>query len=556
MLLDSLTKNNAFISRTDNVYRYHLMLQQCTRHHFSQKPLEYQQRSHTSLGDWFMEQGDYLQAYYSYAKAQNYGKILSCIEADRCLSLNGEHAEDFFSWIANCPEETRLAYPSALTISMLAMFSFNNIPELKRLKALLLKSLDLNTSLSEEDKNNLLGDAEISESLTAYNNISAMSEYHRRACALLTRPTYSVDPNDAWTFGSPSILMMYHRTVGLADTESEEMTSCMPYYYRVTGGHGNGAELVFQAELHYERGNFIDAEIANKIAMSAARRDRQYSIMLAGEFLNMRLELLRGNFNRIEAGMNELRELFRREKQYTLLSTLDICQVFIASMLARPQDAPEWLAEGRLSETLTLFPAMPMLNTYYNQMLLAGGEYTELIARREECQELYGVFNNVLCIVWLHIQLAVALGKIDRPDEAVDELRAALALALPDGMIMPFAENWIWLSDLSSRLSDEEKHPAYLDEISRLAEMVQSGRKKILETYFSEPGDYGLSDRELEIARLASQRLTTAEIAEKLHLSPGTVQNHLSRIFSKLEISGTGKNKRLELEKFFAAPDP
>jgi len=503
-----------------------------------------------------MEQGDYLQAYYSYAKAQNYGKILSCIEADRCLSLNGEHAEDFFSWIANCPEETRLAYPSALTISMLAMFSFNNIPELKRLKALLLKSLDLNTSLSEEDKNNLLGDAEISESLTAYNNISAMSEYHRRACALLTRPTYSVDPNDAWTFGSPSILMMYHRTVGLADTESEEMTSCMPYYYRVTGGHGNGAELVFQAELHYERGNFIDAEIANKIAMSAARRDRQYSIMLAGEFLNMRLELLRGNFNRIEAGMNELRELFRREKQYTLLSTLDICQVFIASMLARPQDAPEWLAEGRLSETLTLFPAMPMLNTYYNQMLLAGGEYTELIARREECQELYGVFNNVLCIVWLHIQLAVALGKIDRPDEAVDELRAALALALPDGMIMPFAENWIWLSDLSSRLSDEEKHPAYLDEISRLAEMVQSGRKKILETYFSEPGDYGLSDRELEIARLASQRLTTAEIAEKLHLSPGTVQNHLSRIFSKLEISGTGKNKRLELEKFFAAPDP
>lgn len=94
-----------------------------------------------------------------------------------------------------------MQHPNALTVGMLAMFTFNRIEGLYRLKSLLLKSLEINEALSEEAKNNLLGDAEISESFTAFNDISAMSAYHRRACALLGRPTYSVSPRDLWTFG-------------------------------------------------------------------------------------------------------------------------------------------------------------------------------------------------------------------------------------------------------------------------------------------------------------------------------------------------------------------
>ena len=43
--------------------------------------------------------------------------------------------------------------------------------------------------------------------------------------------------------------------------------------------------------------------------------------------------------------------------------------------------------------------------------------------------------------------------------------------------------------------------------------------------------------------------MTSAEIAKKLYLSEGTVRNHLSRIYDKMGITGTGKNKRLQLEK-------
>ncbi|NMA07248.1 MAG: hypothetical protein GX928_06000, partial [Ruminococcaceae bacterium] len=358
-LLNSLSKNNAFISKTDDLYRYHHMLGQCTRHLFSRKPEEYRNKSYTRLGDWYMEHEDYIPAYYAYATAENFEKILYCIERDRAKSLNAEHAQDFFSWIGNCPEEILLNYPNALTTGMIKMFAFNNSAELRRLKSLLLKSLEINKSLSREEKNNLLGYAEISESFTAFNNISAMSEYHRRACNLLGRTTYSADTHDSWTFGSPSVLMLYHRSVGFADKENEEMTECLPYYYQVSDGHGSGAEYLFDAELHYERGEFIDADISNRKAMSAAKTKNQFSVMLAIEFLNMRFELLYGNFGNIERILKSMRELLRRENQYVLLNAMDICQMFISAELEHPENTSNWLSEGRLSDTLITFPALP-----------------------------------------------------------------------------------------------------------------------------------------------------------------------------------------------------
>ena len=47
-----------------------------------------------------------------------------------------------------------------------------------------------------------------------------------------------------------------------------------------------------------------------------------------------------------------------------------------------------------------------------------------------------------------------------------------------------------------------------------------------------------LTPREVDVLRLLAQGLTNAEIAERLYLSEGTVRNHVSAIFSKLDVPG------------------
>ena len=53
------------------------------------------------------------------------------------------------------------------------------------------------------------------------------------------------------------------------------------------------------------------------------------------------------------------------------------------------------------------------------------------------------------------------------------------------------------------------------------------------------PGDmHGLSARELEVLRLAAQDLSDPEIADRLSLSPRTVNTHLSNVYQKLGVKG------------------
>ena len=53
-----------------------------------------------------------------------------------------------------------------------------------------------------------------------------------------------------------------------------------------------------------------------------------------------------------------------------------------------------------------------------------------------------------------------------------------------------------------------------------------------------------LSPKEEKIARLAAERATNREIAEKLFLSEGTVKQYINQIYSKLGIEGDTRTKR------------
>lgn len=68
-----------------------------------------------------------------------------------------------------------------------------------------------------------------------------------------------------------------------------------------------------------------------------------------------------------------------------------------------------------------------------------------------------------------------------------------------------------------------------------------------------EDGDVGelaeLTDRELEVAMLVAEHLTNRQIAERLVISPKTVEHHIEHIFAKLGVSSRGAVARLVLRQ-------
>ena len=48
--------------------------------------------------------------------------------------------------------------------------------------------------------------------------------------------------------GSPSVLMMFYHGPGQLESELAQMDECMPHYYKITCGHGQGAEKIMRAE--------------------------------------------------------------------------------------------------------------------------------------------------------------------------------------------------------------------------------------------------------------------------------------------------------------------
>lgn len=196
-----------------------------------------------------------------YRQNGDYDAMLRTLQKDAGILLSSLHPKAVLAALDECPAAVLASHPLAILVLMRSMFNWRNIPKMLELKELLLTAISENTALSAQEKGDLRGECDLIMSFLCYNDISAMSRLHRSASAQMSRKAISIQSGGGWTFGSPSVLMMFYRAPGELQSELAEMDECMPHYYKITGNHGQGAETIMRAEAAFLQGRLTDAHI-------------------------------------------------------------------------------------------------------------------------------------------------------------------------------------------------------------------------------------------------------------------------------------------------------
>ena len=423
---------------------------------------------------------------------------------------------------------------------MRSMFNWRRIPRMMALKALLLASIQEHSDMPEAEKGDLLGECDLIMSFLCYNDITEMSRLHRSASARMSRPAVSIRRHGGWTFGSPSVLMMFHRQPGQLDKELTEMDECMPHYYKITDGHGQGAERIMRAEAAFLQGRFVDAQIELERAYAQISGNGQENMALCCDFLAWRLSLCTGDAPRCT--MARRRQELLRQHNVSWLNILDATAAYYGALTGGTEEIPPVFREHRLSSLSLLAPGRPMLEMIENQVWLAQGAYAKVIGRSAALLETCAGLHYALVALHVRIQTAAAYARLGKVREARELLARALADGGTDGFVVPFAENYRYLRELLAEDGSDTARQA-----ARLGAACEE-RCLTLRQQSAEPEAFAvLTGREREVALLAAARMSNREIAEKLYLSEGSVKQYVNRIYAKLFIEGDTRTKRKRL---------
>ena len=544
-ILSLLTEQNAFVKCLPDgiTYRFHHMMKECAKHSFLTMRAETQQRYWQRFGLWYEQHKQYLHAMTAYRKCENHDALLRMVCADAGILLASLHPAEVLAVLNECPVMILKAHPLALLVLMRSMFNWRNIPKMLELKALLLTAIEEHPELSAEERGNLLGECDLIMSFLCYNDISAMSRLHRNASAQMSRPAVSIQNSGGWTFGSPSVLMMFYRAPGELQSELNEMDECMPHYYKITGNHGQGAETIMRAEALFYQGRFTDAHIALERAYTQIKDNGQENMALCCDFLAWRLSLHvdaepRSSFNKRYAAL-------LRQHNASWINIWSATSAYYHALRGEPEKIPEIFARHRLSTVNFLAPGKPMLEMIENQVYLSQGAYAKVIGRSTELLAMCEGMHYALVTLHIRIQTAAAYERLGKSDEAHIWLSQALSDAAPDGLVMPFVENY---DDLEQILTRETKS-GLISAIIALGETLRQRKtKNVIPPTFA-----ALTPREFEIVNLMAQRLSNREIAEKLYLSEGSIRQYVNQIYGKLHIDGQPRAKRKLLLELLAA---
>lgn len=558
--LSGLQRKNSFIAfdAADKTYALHSLFRHYLRERFEAFPLERRQAVYSRLADWFIQRKEAVPAIEACHAAGEYERALDILESDMSRNLVTEKSRFFVELFRACPEEVLDRHMGAAFKYAIAVFAAGDYAAFASQLAWIRGKCAARAAEKGEDDPEAMawrGELEFLLSLAAYNDIAAMSGHHRKANGLLKRPTKLFGPDSPWTLGCPSVLFMFHKTPGKLDDELALMVDCLPHYYALASMHGAGGEHQMRAEALYNRGDFTGAALTCRFAQAMAWANGQVSVLLCCLFLRLRLALVEDRVDEAVAVVREMREAIRERRNFFLLHTVDLCESHIHAFTGELENVPDWLRFGSGGENRLYTFAGGYYYIAHGRILLRSGEYAAVAGLFAWLLQSKVFASHLMFTVYAYLYLSAAKAGLGRKTEAAESLGAALNLALPDGLYMPFVENAEFLPQLKT-LSRKQPYRNGVRRILHLAFSYGKHRQGWPEdgTPAKQCGKQSgkhsalslLTKRERELVCHALTGKTYPEIAAVLGLAPSTVKRAFGTIHKKL-----GVNSREQLTSRF-----
>ena len=140
--------------------------------------------------------------------------------------------------------------------------------------------------------------------------------------------------------------------------------------------------------------------------------------------------------------------------------------------------------------------------------------------------------------------------------QAMTALEQALTLSLPGSIIRPFINLGQPIGQLLDKLSAPEPElAAFKTHIMAVLTPSTNQLSSLQENNDPQPRFEPLTNRELDVLTLLTQRQTNREIAQKLLISPHTVHSHIKNIYTKLNVNSRRQAAIQATELGLVTPD-
>ncbi len=309
------------------------------------------------------------------------------------------------------------------------------------------------------------------------------------------------------------------------------------------------AKVLFAAEIAYSRGEFDKVyESANYLLN---KHSGFYAVLSAGMLLAL-CAIWHGDLNMWRKAKMHIAEAPAKTDNDRDIMALSITAV--DSMLYDIASFPEWFKIGCFEPLHK--DALPAAKVYYAKYLYAAGY--AVATKQIELQGVQGLSlmsilpntiepmisqamadNSIIAEIYLRMTCAAIYHNSNNDTQAIRHIDRAIALSLPDKLYGLLAEYCRVLYPLlESQLMRID--PEVWNKVQSLYKIYNEGWSKLSGSVRGKTIITTLSQREREVAKLATFGMQNSEIAEKLHMSLSGVKQAIRIVSEKTGVSRDG----------------